>query len=117
MFLRAVAFILVLALAWVGIATHDNATTFATVSAEIDCVHVNAEAQPKTTDGERPFDGQPVQAQAETLADQPGLLRVGPSAYPPAVTMTRPKPYASASLTPPYLDGPQRPPCATPLVA
>jgi len=51
------------------------------------------------------------------VADQPGLFLVGPSAHAPALTMTRPKPYASASLMPPYLDGPQRPPCATPLVA
>ena len=117
MFLRAVAFILVLTLAWVGIATQDNAAPFATAGAEVDCVQANNDAQSKNTDGERPIDGQPVQAQAETLADQPGLLRVCPSAHAPALTMTRPKPYASASLTPPYLDGPQRPPCATPLVA
>ena len=115
---RAVAFFLVLALAWAGIATQDGATTFSAVGAEADCAQLSADAkQPKGIDNERPLDGQPVQAQAETVADQPGLFLVDPSAHTPALTMTRPKPYASASLTPPYLDGPQRPPCATPLVA
>ncbi len=117
MFLRAVAFFLVLALAWAGIASQDNAATFSTVGGEPDCVQLSADAQPKPSDAERSIDGQPMQAQAETLADQPGLFLVGPSAHPPALTMTRPKPFASVSLTPPYLDGPQRPPCATPLVA
>ena len=117
MFLRAVAFFLVMALAWAGIAMQGNATTLAALGAETDCVQLSADAQPKSSDNERPIDGQPVQAQAETLADQPGLLRVGPSAHPPALTMTRPEPYASSSLTPPYLDGPQRPPCAAALVA
>ena len=117
MLLRVVAFFLALALAWTGIVAQDGATTFSWVGAEPDCVQLNADAQPKGTDSDRPIDGQPVQAQAETLADQPGLFLVGPSTHTPALTMTRPEPYASASLTPPYLDGPQRPPCATPLVA
>lgn len=91
---------------------------FSSVGSGPDCVQLSADAQPKgTTDSERPIDGQPAQAQAETLADQLGLFLVGPSAHTPALTMTRPEPYASASLTPPYLDGPQRPPCATPFVA
>ncbi|MBC7994250.1 MAG: hypothetical protein H7Z15_13560 [Rhizobacter sp.] len=113
--MRAIAFFLVLALAWAGIATQDSATLSA-VGGDVDCVQ-SADTQPKSSGGERQIDGQPMQAQAETLADQPGLFLVGPSAHPPALTMTRPKPYASASLLPPYLDGPQRPPCATPLVA
>ena len=117
MFLQAIAFFLVLALGWAGIAAQDNAATLSAVGGEADCVQLSADAQPKDTGGDRPIDGQPMQAQAETLADQPGLFQVGPSAHPPALTMTRPGPCASASLVPPYLDGPQRPPCATPLVA
>jgi len=117
MLLRAVAFLLAFALAWTGIAAHDSATTFSAADIWPDRVQLSADAQPKSTDTERPIDGQPVQAQAETLADQPGLVLAGPSTHLPALTMTRPKPYASASLMPPYLDGPQRPPCATPLVA
>ena len=119
MFLRAVAFFLVLALAWAGIAAQDSAATLSAsaVGGEVECVQLSADTQHKNAGGDRPIDGQPMQAQAETLADQPGLFLVGPSAHPPALTMTRPKPYASACLVPPYLDGPQRPPCATPLVA
>ncbi len=117
MFVRAIAIFLVLALAWAGIAAQDNPATFSAAGGESHCVQPSADAQPKSTGGERSIDGQPMQAQTETLADQPGLFLVGPSAHPPALTMTRPKPYASASLLPPYLDGPQRPPCSAPLVA
>ncbi len=119
--LRAVAFFLALALVGAGFVSQEETPSYASASSEAACV-VNIDAPvPGASDGwvdDHPMDGQPVQTQAETLADQPGLFLVGPGTHIPALAMTRPMPYASAALTPPYLDGPQRPPClATTLVA
>lgn len=119
MFLRAFAFLLVLALGWAGIAMHNDTAVHAAIGGEPVCVA--SSGTPEAPEGwgvDHPMDGQPAQSQAETLADQPGLIHVGPDAQPLALVTTRPAPYAEAALTPPYLDGPQRPPCrATTAVA
>jgi hypothetical protein len=53
----------------------------------------------------------------EGAPDLPALMMALPHAAVPSLTMSRPGPYARAAWRAPYLDGPQRPPCATPLVA
>ena len=63
------------------------------------------------------LDDQPGQTLAEGALDPLPLLMARPTAGVPTLTMSRPRPYATASWLAPYLDGPQRPPCATPLVA
>ncbi|HUG21251.1 hypothetical protein [Piscinibacter sp.] len=63
------------------------------------------------------LDDQPAQSQGENLADQPGLLPVGPHVKVNAAAMCRPRPYVATELGAPYLDGPQRPPCANGSVA
>ncbi len=112
MFLRAFAFLLALALVWAGVAIQKDTTVHASTGGEPVCVaSSDAPGSPEGSGVEHPMDGQPAQSQAETLADQPGLFQVNPDTQPLALVTTRPVPYVSAALTPPYLDGPQRPPC------
>lgn len=67
-------------------------------------------------DDHHPIDAS-AQACAETLADgQQALLMDGASAPTSTLCMARPRPYAASSRLAPYLDGPQRPPCAGQLV-
>ncbi len=119
MFLRVFAFLLALTLVWAGVAMQQETAVHTAVGGEPACVvSSDTSGSPDGRGGDHPIDGQPAQAQAETLADQPGLFQVGADAQPLALVTTRPAPYASAALTPPYLAGPQRPPCrATTAVA
>jgi len=57
-------------------------------------------------------DEQPGQSPCEGAMDSPALLTVRPEAKAPLLTMSRPRPYAMAAWRAPFLDGPQRPPCA-----
>lgn len=61
---------------------------------------------------EHPFDEPAGQAQSEGAMDPPALVMARPDAKAPLLTMSRPHPYAIAAWRAPYLDAPQRPPCA-----
>lgn len=63
------------------------------------------------------LDDRPLQPPAESQGDVPGLVSGAPAAPTPALLMAPPAPFSAAALHPPYLDAPQRPPCALDLVA
>ena len=59
----------------------------------------------------------PVPGHAETLADLQAVLTDRTTAPTTRLTMVLPRPYAALARLGPYLDGPQRPPCADSSVA
>jgi len=61
--------------------------------------------------------GQMTQAAEEAVLDLVGLLPAGTVAPSSSLLMSRPAPYANQAWIAPYLDGPQRPPRATHLLA
>ena len=116
---RVFALFLALVLFWSGFTTQEQAISFA--SSNLGQVNsVPGELPQPVHDGsidDHHLDDQPGQTLAEGAMDPLPLLTTGPAAAVPALTMSRPSPYAMAAWLAPYLDGPQRPPCAAPLVA
>ncbi|OYU00573.1 MAG: hypothetical protein CFE40_04635 [Burkholderiales bacterium PBB1] len=71
---------------------------------------VGAQGDPAST-------AQVVPAAEEAVVDLVGLLPPGANSSVSALSMTWPGPYATRVRTSPYLDGPQRPPRGTHLLA
>jgi hypothetical protein len=117
---RVLALLLALVLFWSGFTTQEQAISFASSNNEQAAVGSPGELPQPVHDGsidDHHLDDQPGQTLAEGAMDPLPLLTTGPAAAVPALTMSRPRPYAMAAWLAPYLDGPQRPPCAAPLVA
>jgi hypothetical protein len=116
---RVLALLFALVLFWSGFTTQEQAVLFASAnSGQVDSVPGDF-PQP-VHDGsidDHHLDDQPGQTLAEGAMDPLPLLMARPAAGIPTLTMSRPRPYAMAAWLAPYLDGPQRPPCATHLVA
>lgn len=64
------------------------------------------------SDSQVPAD-EAAQVHVEAASDMPALMVARLNAGDPTLTMSRPRPYTPAAWRAPYLDGPQRPPCAT----
>lgn len=112
---RVIALFLALLLCWSGFATQEQAVALA--SASSDQVEVGlADQAPQPTEEDHLGD-RPGHAQVEGALDFPALVMTLPSAAVPFLTMARPGPYARAAWLAPHLDGPQRPPCATRILA
>jgi hypothetical protein len=116
---RVIALLLALVLFWSGFTTQEQAISFApSTIAQID--GVSGDLPQSVHDGsidDHHLDDQPGQTQAEGAMELLPLLMTRPAAGVPTLTMSRPLPYAMAAWLEPYLAGPQRPPCATHLVA
>ena len=116
---RVLALLLALVLFWSGFTTQEQAVLFASASTEqVDSLPGDL-PQP-VHDGsidDHHLDDQPGQTLAEGAMDPLPLLMAQPAAGAPILAMSRPRPYATAFWLAPCLAGPQRPPCATHLVA
>ncbi|MES2101535.1 MAG: hypothetical protein V4569_17050 [Pseudomonadota bacterium] len=117
---RVIALLFALVLASSGFAMQAPALAIATSSASPLDAGVAGETAPCEQDrsaDERPLDDPAGQAQSEGAMDPPALVMARPDAKTPLLTMSRPRPYAVAAWRAPYLDAPQRPPCAAPVNA
>lgn len=113
---RVVPFLLAFLLLWSGFTTQERAVSFASSNVEQADVGLAGELQQRVHEGsveDHHLDDQPAQAQTESVMDLQALFpaRVDEPAF--ALTMARPRPYAVTTWLEPYLEGPQRPPCAT----
>jgi hypothetical protein len=116
---RVIALLLALVLLWSGLTTQEQAISFASSSIE-QGYSVPSDLPQPVHDGsidDHHLDDQPGQTLAEGTMELPPLLMTRPAAGVPKLAMSRPRPYAMAAWIEPYLAGPQRPPCATYLVA
>lgn len=112
---RFIALLFALVLASCGFATQAPATVIAASSASTLDAGVSGEAAQREHAGpadEHALDEPSGQAQSEGAMDPPALVMARPDAKAPLMTMSRPRPYAVAAWRAPYLDAPQRPPCA-----
>lgn len=107
---RFVVLVLALFMFCAGFAAQAQAAAFASA----DAAQVDASTDP---DDDQPLNASPGQAQPESTLDPLALVMALPGTTMPALTMSRPAPHTPAHWLTPYLDGPQRPPCATPPVA
>jgi hypothetical protein len=117
---RVIALLFALVLASSGFAAQAPAMVIAASSAASLDAGVSGEHAPCEHGGtadEHPFDDPTGQAQSEGAMDPPALVMARPDAKAPLLTMSRPRPYAIAAWRAPYLDAPQRPPCAAPVNA
>jgi hypothetical protein len=116
---RVVALFLALVLFWSGFTTQEQAVLFASANIK-QGYSVPGDLPQPVDDGsidDHHLDDQPGQMLAEGAMELLPLLMTQPAAGVPTLTMPRPRPYAMAAWLEPYLAGPQRPPCATHLVA
>ncbi len=114
MFPRVIALLLVLVLLWTGFSTHEQATSLAAESAEEAWAGA---PQAAGSVEDHHLDDLPAQAHVEHLADVPTLGAQRATLIEPGLATTRLRTYAEAVAPPPYLGGPQRPPCATAVIA
>lgn len=115
---RALAIFLALLLCWSGFTTQEQVLT-ASTGDRVE-VSLSEETREPLHDGsvdDHHLDDQPGHAQVEGAMDLPALVTTLPSVTSPSLTMSRPGPHARAPWVAPYLDGPQRPPCATLLLS
>lgn len=113
MYARIVASFLALVLCWSSLSAQELAP-WGGAGADAALVSASQLSPYAGTDGsvdDHHLDDRPVQPQAEGQSDLPGLLPGCPALHAPALLMARPSPFSAAVLRPPYLDGPQRPPC------
>lgn len=113
MFARIVGSFLALVLCWSSLSAQEL-TPWGAAAADVAQVSASLLSPYAGSDGsvdDHHLDDRPVQPQAESQADLPGLLLGGPALHAPELLMARPSPFSAAVLRPPYLDGPQRPPC------
>jgi hypothetical protein len=110
MFIRVTASLLALVLFWSGLSAQEQAVSHGSPGMAWADVQMPAPSPYAGTDGsvdDHHLDDQPVQAQV----DLPGLLQGGCVLPAPSLAMAAPAPLSMRTLRPPYLDGPQRPPC------
>lgn len=116
---RVLALFLALVLFWSGFTTQEQAVLFASSNIE-QGLGAPGYLPPPVHEGsidDHHLDDQPGQTLAEGAMDPLPLLTTRLDARVPALTMSRPRPYVLAAWLAPCLAGPQRPPCATHLVA
>ena len=119
---RLFALFLVVLLLWSGFMPGERGMSTATagvaqVEAHAPSMGDLAKPTPAAQVNAHLADDLPVQGHAEPLADLQAVLMDRTSAPATGLTMVRPRPYAALARLAPYLDGLQRPPCATPFVA
>lgn len=117
---RVIALLFALVLASPGFVAQDQAIAIAASSASSLDAGVAGDSAQREHAGsadEHPLDDPAGQAQSEGAMDPPALVMARPDAKTPLLTMSRPRPYAMAAWRAPYLDAPQRPPCAVPVNA
>lgn len=117
---RVIALLLALVTFWSGFVPQDAAASITPAAVLLADAASAAELDTPVSDipvDEQPVEELPAQALAEGAMDAPGLFRACPDTRIPALTMARPRPYAAVAWLAPYLDGPQRPPCASPRLA
>lgn len=117
---RVIAILLAFVLFWSGFTTYEQAVLVEVTNAEqVDVRSADglANGLPDGAIGDHHLHDLPAQAHAESVTDLPDLFLAPPEAPAPGLAMAPPRPYASRARMAPYLDGPQRPPCATALVA
>lgn len=115
MFSRVIASLLVLVMFWSALAAQEQAFRPDTPEAGQQVAALAGGSSYAGSDGsvaDHHLDDQPAQAHAEHLADLPCLLQVRPEVQAPALAMAAPARWPMNALHPPYLDTPQRPPCA-----
>lgn len=118
---RVIALLLAFVLFWSGFTTYEQAVLVEVTNAEqVDVRSADGLANgllDGVIDDHHLHDLPAAQAHAESVTDLPDLLLAPAEAPAPGLAMAPPRPYASRARMTPYLDGPQRPPCATALVA
>lgn len=117
---RVIAFFLALVLLWSGFTAQEQAVSIAMTGAEqVDAKSPGEPAQrvPGGSVDDHRLDDLPAQSHVESLGDGQALLMDRVQAPAPGPTMARLRPYAAFTRLGPYLERPQRPPCATVLVA
>jgi hypothetical protein len=120
MFPRVIASVLAFVVFWSCLSAQEQAAPLVPSGTQEAAFQVAGKAPAGQAGGsvdDHHLDDQPVQAQAETPADYSGLLLAGPAIQAPALLMAPPRPISMATLRPPYLDAPQRPPCMAPVGA
>jgi hypothetical protein len=117
---RAIALLLAFVLFWSGFATDEQAVSIAVMNAEQLEARSAGDPANRLHDGtieDHDRDSLHAQAHAESVTELPGLFLAPAEAPAPELAMAPPRPYTAPARSAPYLDGPQRPPCATALVA
>lgn len=110
---RGIVLLLILVLTWSGFTTQEKVFSIAAPSAPLVDVAGLAQSPFDQDDGsveDHHLDDQPGQLQG--AADLPAFAMTPPEADAPGLTMSKPRPYELAAWFTPFLDGPQRPPCA-----
>ncbi|NUZ07256.1 hypothetical protein [Piscinibacter koreensis] len=114
---RLTAFLLMLVLVCAGVFGGPFANAAPAVEQAAQVTEV-ALASPASEDGGDSSPGDPAgQSPAETVHDLPALIMAGAPTPDSGLTMAAPRAFAERAPLAPYLDGPQRPPRATTLVA
>lgn len=120
MFTKATAIVLAIVLLWAGFATHERPVFQASPEAAAASA-VPADLAPPGVDqgsvDDHHLDDQPSQAQIETLADLPGAIAAHHLVPAPSLVAVLLAPYTVRAQHPPWLDGLQRPPRPTSIVA
>lgn len=118
---RFIAVLLALVMSWSGSMVPEQAVASAMTHAEpVDVRLSGSEPTPRLSGGsmgDSHPDSLTLQDHVETLADVSALLMDRPPAPAAMASMARPRAQAAPARLAPFLDGPQRPPCAPALIA
>jgi hypothetical protein len=112
---RLVAFLIAVVMCWSGFMTQEHVVFVASGYAEQVASSDTVDPRHDGDDGsveDHHLDDQPGQSQSGSAADLPALVMDDAQAKSSSLTMSRPAPYVVATWFTPFLDGPQRPPCA-----
>jgi len=114
--LRVFFLLLTLVLAWSGPTVDHRGSLSVSINAQHHKVQSasNFEQQAAGSERDASFVGQTTLAVEEAVIDLVGLVPADDDASSPALLTTWPGPYGTLAWIAPYLDGPQRPPRATP---
>ncbi|PNG46879.1 MULTISPECIES: hypothetical protein [unclassified Variovorax] len=109
---RVVALLLAVIFLWSGVAMTEE--RFALVAGDLSQGHGQAVAESLHTDFSGSLDDHLIddQPHAEHVLDLAALLNIQHDRGEQMLTAARPRPPADVILRSPYLEGPQRPPCA-----
>ena len=117
--LRVLFLLLSLVLAWSSPTADQRGSLLLSLSTPHHAVQSASILEQQAAGSERgaPIVVQATQAVEEAVIDLVGLVPADGDASEPALLKTWPGPYATLAWIAPYLDGPQRPPRATPFCA
>ena len=112
---RVVALLLAIVLLWSGVAMTEQRFAFA--AGDPAQSHDQAAGESQHTDftgslDDHLIDDQPIQPHAEHVLDFAALLDTEHDRHGHVLIAARPRPPVDVILLAPYLEGPQRPPCA-----